>query len=329
MYNESTTNNVNTYSGDFGSRIVTDVIGGPQEKIARYYTDIKIPYIYPRSDAKNAQSASIREFNILDDQDLETISSNSQLTSFDKDSDAIEHANHIQNTNFKIIQDSFSNINKYFSKDSVDGILYDLGTCSTHFDDASRGFSFRHNGPLDMRFDTKKGKPLADWINKATENDIKEVLYKYGDEKHAKLISRNIVEYRNQNTLDSTLQLANLIQEIYPDRKNKIHPATKSFQAFRIHLNDELTELSNSLIHAKSLVKKNGIVVVISFHSLEDNIVKNFFKAEIKNYPKDIPINNEEFKEFECIAKKVRPSAKEIKLNNRSRSAIMRVFKKL
>ena len=260
---------------------------------------------------------------------LETISSNSQLTSFDKDSDAIEHANNIQNTNFKIIQDSFSNINKYFSKDSVDGILYDLGTCSTHFDDASRGFSFRHNGPLDMRFDTKKGKPLTDWINKATENDIKEVLYKYGDEKHAKLISRNIVEYRNQNTLDSTLQLANLIQDIYPDKKNKIHPATKSFQAFRIHLNDELTELSNSLIHAKSLLKKNGIVVVISFHSLEDNIVKNFFKAEIKNYPKDIPINNEEFKEFECIAKKVRPSAKEIELNNRSRSAIMRVFKKL
>jgi 16S rRNA (cytosine1402-N4)-methyltransferase len=260
---------------------------------------------------------------------LETISSNSQLTSFDKDSDAIEHANNIQNTNFKIIQDSFSNINKYFSKDSVDGILYDLGTCSTHFDDASRGFSFRHNGPLDMRFDTKKGKPLADWINKATENDIKEVLYKYGDEKHAKLISRNIVEYRNKNTLDSTLQLANLIQDIYPDKKNKIHPATKSFQAFRIHLNDELNELSNSLTHAKSLLKKNGIVVVISFHSLEDNIVKNFFKAEIKNYPKDIPINNEEFKEFECIAKKVRPSAKEIELNNRSRSAIMRVFKKL
>ena len=260
---------------------------------------------------------------------LETLTSNSQLTSFDKDGDAIEHANNIQNTNFRIIQDSFSNINKYFSKDSVDGILYDLGTCSTHFDDASRGFSFRHNGPLDMRFDTKKGKPLADWINKATENDIKEVLYKYGDEKHAKLISRNIVEYRNQKTLDSTLELANLIQDIYPDKKNKIHPATKSFQAFRIHLNDELTELSNSLIHAKSLLKKNGIVVVISFHSLEDNIVKNFFKAEIKNYPKDIPINNEEFKEFECIAKKVRPSAKEIELNKRSRSAIMRVFKKL
>ena len=90
-----------------------------------------------------------------------------------------------------------------------------------------------------------------------------------------------------------------------------------------------MTELSNSLTHAKSLLKKNGIVVVISFHSLEDNIVKNFFKAEIKNYTKDIPINNEEFKEFECIAKKVRPSAKEIELNNRSRSAIMRVFKKL
>ena len=209
---------------------------------------------------------------------LETISSNSQLTSFDKDSDAIEHGNNIKNTNFKIIQDSFSNINKYFNKDSVDGILYDLGTCSTHFDDASRGFSFRHNGPLDMRFNTKKGEPLADWINRATENDIKEVLYKYGDEKHAKLISRNIVEYRNQNTLDSTLQLANLIQDIYPDKKNKIHPATKSFQAFRIYLNDELTELSNSLIHAKSLLKKNEIIVFIFLHFLKIIILKIFFK---------------------------------------------------
>ena len=260
---------------------------------------------------------------------LDKLNKNGHLTSFDKDPEAYEHAANISENNFTPIHSSFNNINKYFSNNSVDGILYDLGTCSTHFDDASRGFSFRHNGPLDMRFDIKKGKPLADWINKATENDIKEVLYKYGDEKHAKLISRNIVEYRNKNTLDSTLQLANLIQDVYPDKKNKIHPATKSFQAFRIHLNDELTELSNSLIHAKSLLKKNGIVVVISFHSLEDNIVKNFFKAEIKNYPKDIPINNEEFKEFECIAKKVRPSAKEIELNKRSRSAIMRVFKKL
>ena len=180
-----------------------------------------------------------------------------------------------------------------------------------------------------MRFDNTKGTSLAEWLNDALEEEIIEILYKFGDEKHAKLISRNIVKYRNQNTFESTLQLANLIQDIYPDKKNKINPATKSFQAFRIFINDELTELSNSLIHAKSLLKKNGIVVVISFHSLEDNIVKNFFKAEIKNYPKDIPINNEEFKEFECIAKKVRPSAKEIELNKRSRSAIMRVFKKL
>jgi 16S rRNA (cytosine1402-N4)-methyltransferase len=260
---------------------------------------------------------------------LDKISTKAQLVSFDKDNDAIDHAHKIQNKNFKIIQDSFCNIDKYFENDSIDGILYDLGTCSTHFDDASRGFSFRHDGPLDMRFDTNKGEPLSDWINSASENDIKEVLYKYGDEKHAMLISRRIVEYRNSNTLDMTIQLAELIHDIYPDKKNKIHPATKSFQAFRIYINDELTELSNSLIHAKNLLKKNGIIVVISFHSLEDNIVKNFFKPAIKNYPKDIPINNEEFKEFECMAKKVRPSIKEIEINNRSRSAIMRVFKKL
>ena len=260
---------------------------------------------------------------------LKKISSQAKLTSFDKDAEAYKFAQQFKASNFSINHESFNCLSKHFDESSIDGILYDLGTCSTHLDNGERGFSFMRNGPLDMRFNTKKGQPLSDWINTAPFEEILNVLYEYGDEKHAKLISNAIIDHREKQKILTTFDLANIIEDCYPGKRKKIHPATKSFQAFRIHLNDELTELSNSLIHAKSLLKKNGIVVVISFHSLEDNIVKNFFKAEIKNYPKDIPINNEEFKEFECIAKKVRPSAKEIELNNRSRSAIMRVFKKL
>ena len=224
-------------------------------------------------------------------------------------------------------------MNKY-PNHKVDGILYDLGTCSTHFDDASRGFSFRHNGPLDMRFDTKKGKPLADWINKATENDIKEVLYKYGDEKHAKLISRNIVEYRNQNTLDSTLQLANLIQDIYPDKKNKIHPATKTFQALRIYINDELNELKLALQKSENLLAPNGLLIIVSFQSLEDRIVKDFFNHKSgkrwrsSRHLPDLgdlgPIT------LKIITKKpLRPKDFEINNNPRSRSAKLRVAQKI
>jgi len=184
-------------------------------------------------------------------------------------------------------------------------------------------------GPLDMRFDNKHGEPLSKWINYADENEIKEILYKYGDEKHAKIISRAIIDYRKEHQFRTTTELANLIVEIYPDKNIKIHPATKSFQAFRIYINDELNELSNALVQAENIIKKDGIIVVISFHSLEDGIVKNFFKPQIKNYPKDIPLNISELKSFECIAKKIRPSKKELELNNRSRSAIMRVFRKL
>lgn len=260
---------------------------------------------------------------------LKRIKSNSTLTSFDKDPDAYAHAKNIKNKNFQIIQDSFGTLEKYFSPNSIDGILFDLGTCSTHFDNSIRGFSFMREGPLDMRFDNKRGEPLSKWINYADENEIKEILYKYGDEKHAKIISRAIMNYRKEHQFKTTTELANLIVEIYPDKNIKIHPATKSFQAFRIYINDELNELSNALVQAENIIKKDGIIVVISFHSLEDGIVKNFFKPQIKNYPKDIPLNISELKSFECIAKKIRPSKKELELNNRSRSAIMRVFRKL
>ena len=260
---------------------------------------------------------------------LSKLTSSSHLTSFDKDLDAIKHASLIEKDNFKIIHDSFNQLEKYFEDTSVDGILFDLGTCSTHFDDEKRGFSFRNNGPLDMRFDTTKGYPLSDWINNANQDEIMNILYKYGDEKHAKLISKSIIDSCKKNKITTTIELANIIENIYPEKKRRIHPATKSFQAFRIFINDELNQLKDALEQASRIVKKNGIIVVISFHSLEDNIVKNFFRPNIRNYPKDIPLNSIENKEFKCIAKKIRPSDNEININKRSRSAIMRVFRKI
>jgi 16S rRNA (cytosine1402-N4)-methyltransferase len=260
---------------------------------------------------------------------LDKLTKNGHLTSFDKDPEAYEHASNISENNFTPIHSSFNNINKYFSNNSVDGILYDLGTCSTHFDDGARGFSFKNDGPLDMRFNSSKGVPLSVWINKASQKEIMEVLYKYGEEKHGKLIAQKIIESREKEIIKTTLKLSQIIKDIYPEKKIKTHPATKSFQAFRIFINNELNELEESLSQASKIIKKDGIIVVISFHSLEDNIVKSFFRPTVKSYPKDIPLNTIEVSDFLCIAKKIRPTRNEIDINKRSRSAIMRVFKKL
>ena len=260
---------------------------------------------------------------------LDKISNKASLYSYDRDPEAVHYASSIKNNNFKIFHDSFSNISSYHKEQSVDGIIYDLGTCSTHLDNAERGFSFNKDGPLDMRFDNSKGLTVSDWINKAGKKEIMDVLYTFGDEKHSKLISEAIISHREKYLIDTTSKLAKIIEEIYPDKKTKIHPATKSFQAFRIFINNELDEFKKSLQSAKKIIKTNGIIVTIAFHSLEDNIIKNFFKPSMKFFPKDIPLNNEQESFFDCIAKKVRPSDFEIKNNPRSRSAIMRVFKKL
>ena len=260
---------------------------------------------------------------------LKKISTKGSLTAFDKDVEAVTFASKFKERNFKIYHDSFKNLNKYFKAESIDGIIYDLGTCSTHFDNPNRGFSFNKDGPLDMRFDNTKGNSLSDWLNKAPVEKIISVLYKYGDEKHAKFIAKTIEDERKRKPILRTCQLAEIISQKYPEKKKKIHPATKSFQAFRIFINDELEEFKLSLNTAKNILKKDGIIVTIAFHSLEDNIIKNFFKPSFKSFPKDIPLNNIEEKNFKCIAKKIRPSDREQKDNSRSRSAIMRAFQKI
>jgi len=260
---------------------------------------------------------------------LSKLSSKGHLSAFDKDPDAIKFSQNFNESNFNSIHDSFKNLTKYFDYKSVDGVIYDLGTCSTHFDDPIRGFSFNKDGPLDMRFDNTKGISLSDWLNDALEEEIIEILYKFGDERHAKIISRAIILERTKNPITKTSQLSEIIQQIYPEKKKKNHPATKSFQAFRIFINKELEEFELSLDAAKQVIKKNGIIITIAFHSLEDSIIKNFFNPSFTKFPKDIPLNNIEDKSFRCIAKKIRPSDDEINKNPRSRSAIMRVFQKI
>ena len=260
---------------------------------------------------------------------LSRLSEKGFLSSFDKDPIAFKYGSSIKKDNFRIYHDSFQNLGNYFKKNSIDGILYDLGTCSTHLDDGERGFSFNKEGPLDMRFNNEIGIPLHEWLKDANVNDIMKILFDYGNEKHAKLISNAIELARKKRPILTTTELSNIIKNIYPEKNTKIHPATKSFQAFRIFINNELEEFKNSLDNAKKILKKNGLIVTIAFHSLEDNIIKNFFKSEKKIFPKDIPINNEEHRNFKCVAKKIRPSEYEININNRSRSAIMRVFQKL
>ena len=260
---------------------------------------------------------------------LTKLSLKGHLSAFDKDPDAIKFSSNLKNINFDSYHDSFEHFTKYFDNESIDGVIYDLGTCSAHFDNPIRGFSFNKDGPLDMRFDNTKGIPLSDWINDASEKEIMEILYKFGDEKHAKIIAKAIDFERKKYPIIKTSQLSEIIEHIYPDRKKKIHPATKTFQAFRIFINNELEEFESSLVAAQKVLKKNGIIVTIAFHSLEDSIIKNFFNPSLKSFPKDIPLNNIEDKNFKCIAKKIRPSKDEINKNSRSRSAIMRVFQKI
>ena len=260
---------------------------------------------------------------------LKKISSKGSLFSFDKDPEAYKYGLGFKNKNFNIHHDSFKNLGQYFGNNSINGIIYDLGTCSTHFDNANRGFSFNKEGHLDMRFDNTSGIPFSEWLKNAEKKEIIEILYKYGDEKHAKVIAEAIYEMQKIKPILTTIQLASIIKNVYPEKKLKINPATKSFQAFRIFINNELEEFKESLEISKRIIKKDGVIVIISFHSLEDSIVKDFFKPTIKSFPKDIPVNNQETKEFKCIAKKIRASSRELNENPRSRSAIMRVFKKI
>ena len=260
---------------------------------------------------------------------LNRLSPSGRLFAVDRDLEAVSYGkDNITDKRFKIFHANYSQIDLLFSGQQFNGILLDLGTCSTHLDNHSRGFSFQGEGPSDMRMDTSQGFSAASFLNESTEQEISDVIYKYGEEKASKKIAKAIVEFRNHTLIDSTSDLVKIIEGVLK-RTGKKHPATKTFQAIRIHVNNELEHLEIALSKLSQLLNKKGVIAVISFHSLEDRIVKNFFKPNIQSLPKDIPINNVVKESFHCIKKKIKPSAEEIKRNPRSRSAVMRVYSKL
>ena len=260
---------------------------------------------------------------------LNRITSNGSLHAVDRDLEAVSYGkDNIKDSRFNIYHANYSEIDSLFTQHQFDGILLDLGTCSTHLDDPIRGFSFQSDGPLDMRMDTSSGTRASEWLNSASEKEISDILYKYGDERASRKIAKAIVQFRSVRSIETTIELTNIIETVLK-RTGKTHPATKTFQAIRIHINNELHHLKIVLSKLHNVLKVGGVAVIISFHSLEDRIVKNFFKPVIEELPKDIPINPSVKETYSCIKKKIKPSTNEIKINPRSRSAVMRVFSKL
>jgi len=258
-----------------------------------------------------------------------------QLLVIDCDPIAIDEAKVLakDNSNVKVAHGAFETlgdmIKNNFNK-AVDGILFDFGVSSPQIDQASRGFSFNQDGPLDMRMDISQGITAAQWLNKADWKEISKVLWRYGEEKNATAIAKEIVIYREEiKPLERTGELVEIIEKI--NKYSKKHPATRSFQAIRIHLNHELEQIKNVLPIAIENLNTGGRLVVISFHSLEDRIVKRFFKqqASTGKFDKRMPIALATSASIKIIGKPIKASITELQRNPRARSAIMRVAEKL
>ena len=261
-----------------------------------------------------------------------------QLLVFDKDPDAIKVAQQLSSVDSRIqyFHAAFSSlevhINAIGKAGEIDGILFDLGVSSPQLDDSERGFSFSRDGYLDMRMDPGSGVSATDWINSASLKDISYVLKVYGEEKFFHRIASAIVYARTEKPFSTTAELANLISSVVPGRELKKHPATRTFQAIRIYLNNELEEISSGLTQAFDMLKVNGRLLVISFHSLEDRIVKRFMREYSLSdpYPKEVPITADMIKpRLKLLGKAVRPGIMEVTANPRSRSAVLRSAVKL
>ena len=215
--------------------------------------------------------------------------------------------------------------------DGLDGVLFDLGVSSPQLDTAERGFSFRQDGPLDMRMDNASGESASEWLARASEQEIADVLWTYGEEKASRRIARAIVARRAQAPITRTAELADLIASVVPRGDGKIHPATRSFQAIRIHINRELADLERGLAAAHARLKPGGRLAVISFHSLEDRIVKQFIARHAKAPPgnRRLPQAGEFHASLREIEGAQRADEAELAVNPRARSAVLRVAEKL
>ena len=226
---------------------------------------------------------------------LERLNRNGKLFAFDKDLSAVNKGLTIKDKCFHITHSSFSQMRRELQKlgvNRVDGVLLDLGVSSSQLEDMSRGFSFQINGPLDMRMDTSQGQSAREWIASVSEAHLGEVIKNYGEERFAKQIARAIVATRARQPIVTSLQLAEIVAKAVRSRKQNQNPATRTFQAIRIYLNQELEELSLSLPQCVELLNPGGRLVIISFHSLEDRIVKRFIRTSANPdlFPRRLPI---------------------------------------
>ena len=266
---------------------------------------------------------------------LEQLHPSGRLLAFDKDTQAIANAQQIVDPRFEIVHDSFASIKEELSVRGivqVNGVLMDLGISSPQVDDAGRGFSFRSNGPLDMRMDTTRGISAADWLATADEEIIGKVIKNYGEERFAFQIAKAIVTSRQVEPISSTGQLAGIVAHAVKTREKGKDPATRTFQAIRIFINKELEDLEIGLAAAYASLAPHGRMVVISFHSLEDRIVKQFFASKVNVLQPDrrLPIRTIDLPKAQMkLIAKMKPSDQEIAQNPRARSAIMRVAERL
>ena len=269
---------------------------------------------------------------------LKALDEKGHLFAIDRDLQAIDEidSEFENDLRFELIKDEMSELKNIVKEKSlsgkIDGVIFDLGVSSPQLDQALRGFSFQKDGPLDMRMDTTKGITAAEWLSSVSEDQLRKVLFQYGEEKFSSRIARNIIKNRNTTSLNTTFDLVNIITQALPKMYFKKHPATKTFQAIRIYINDELSQLESALNASFELLRSGGRLCVISFHSLEDRIVKRFIKnasLESKQYRglPDVPV---EFQpKLKIIGKAVRASIAEIGMNVRSRSAVLRIAERI
>ncbi len=263
---------------------------------------------------------------------LEQLGEAGRLLALDRDPEAVQAGRAVNDPRFTILHSAFSQVAAVLRENgvtAVDGVLLDLGVSSPQLDDARRGFSFRHDAPLDMRMDPGHGSSAAQWLATAEEADIREVIRNHGEERFAKQIAAAIVAARTRGSVDTTRQLAAIVAEAVPTREPRQDPATRTFQALRIHINQELEELSVVLPQCVDLLQPDGRLVVIAFHSLEDRIVKRFLRTQSQAdaLPARLPVRARDLPQprLRLIGRAQRASAGEVAANPRARSAVMRV----
>jgi 16S rRNA (cytosine1402-N4)-methyltransferase len=271
---------------------------------------------------------------------LDQLGPSGRLLAFDRDVDAVnsDYAQAMLKDNrFQLMHNCFSELENIVISEGlvghVDGILMDLGVSSPQLDNPERGFSFLRDGPLDMRMSGNAGVSAAQWLATVDEQDLVKVLFEYGEERFARRIARAVIERRAQSPITTTRQLASLIEEAVPIREKHKHPATRTFQAIRIEINRELEELKDVLQQSARVLKPGGRLVVVSFHSLEDRIVKRFIRDEsgAKYHPGKLPIMEVDIEKgfFKKVGKALKAGKQEIAQNPRARSAIMRVAERV